>query len=175
MESNYIHIFQTEVKNQCEFAITALQEMQTSLNQNNLNKFWYSVHGFLTAIGNISKLLWPKDVDCRKELRESLNVHDFSSLQPRTFRNHFEHFDERIERWIKDSKSHNFADRNISTPGGIVGLEDTDFMRNFDPQNNRITFQGEVYDLNPIVGELNPLYKKALEESNKPPWEKKDP
>jgi len=173
LESDYLHIFQTEVKNQCGFAITAIKEIQISLKQNDLEKFWYSVHGFLTAIGNISKLFWPpKDPESRKELRESLNIQEFSSLRPKNFRNHFEHFDERIEHWIKNSKRHNFADRCIMTEGGIVGLDQTDFMRIFDPKTYKIKFQGEEYDLNPILVELKELYKKVTEEANRPPWEK---
>ena len=164
MESNYRLIFQMEIKNQCEFAIIAIKEIQQSLNQRNMDKFWYSVHGFLTAIGNISKLFWSSnDSEDREELRKSLNVEEFSSLFPRNFRNHFEHFDERIDSWIKNSKKHNFADRCIMTEGGIVGLEQTDYMRIFDPQTNTITFQGESYDLNPIIGELNELYNKVRE------------
>jgi hypothetical protein len=71
------------------------------------DRFWYSVQSLLMAAANVSKLLWPTYrrgenlIPCRgEELRKSLAISDeHSPLSDRTLRNHFEHFDARLEHW----------------------------------------------------------------------------
>jgi len=43
------------------------------------------------------------------------------------FRNHFEHFDERLEEWAKSSERHNFVDSNIGPPNMIDGIDPKDY------------------------------------------------
>ena len=63
-----------------------------------------------------SKILWPtkKQYKARgKHLRELLGVDDNNVLSDRTFRNHFEHYDERIEEWFENSNSAVYMDSRI--------------------------------------------------------------
>jgi hypothetical protein len=186
MQLMTLRIFQTEVARQCEFALQANHGMRGALSPINTKKFFYSLQAFLVASANISKLLWPNPPSKRKcpscgyqlptappllpgrgaNLRNSLNISSGSALKPRTLRNHFEHFDERIERWANASRRHNFMDSNIGP--SISGVDPADFMRNFDPGNWTATFQGAVYPLDPLVTEVKSIYKTAKVESQKP-------
>ena len=124
------------------------------LNARDLDRLWYSVQAFLAAAGNVSKLLWGSNrssAERRIELRASLSVSDDSPLRPRIFRNHFEHFDERLEQWATSSKRHNFADSNVGPPNMIVGIDPEDFLRNFDTENFAVTFRGDVYHFRPVL------------------------
>src|SRR3989442_13158213 len=93
--------FLIEIEKQCKFGIMASYDLENALKSHNMDRLWYSVQGILLAAGNISKLLWPSNTqsaDRGNELRTLLSVSDGSPLTPRTFRNHFEHFDERLEQ-----------------------------------------------------------------------------
>ncbi|HEX2279032.1 MAG TPA: hypothetical protein VHN13_18205, partial [Candidatus Tectomicrobia bacterium] len=74
-----------------------------------------------------------------------------SPLAPRTFRNHFEHFDARLEDWAVSSEHRTFVDANIGPTGMISGFDPGDCLRNFDPHTFTITFRGDHYHLPPIV------------------------
>jgi hypothetical protein len=163
-----LDLFQREVNRQCKFALTAVEDMESALGTDalNLDRFWYSVQALLVAVGNISKLLWPSNPhipERGRELRSFLLVDDESVLTPRRFRNHFEHFDERLEDWATSSHRHNIADSNIGPPNMIVGLDPSDFLRNFDTSRFAITFRGDVYEVRPIIEAIRPLLVRTSE------------
>jgi hypothetical protein len=148
--------------------------LQAALDSGDIDRIWYSVQSLLVAAGNVSKLLWPSQSTARQrgeELRSSLRVPDSSPLEPRTFRNHFEHFDERLEEWATSSDRKNFADSNVGPPGMISGLDPGDYLRNFDTSNYAITYRGDIYAVNSVVDALRQLHERALAESQKTPWE----
>ena len=105
-----------------------------------------------------------------EELRKSLGIEDNSPIQPRNFRNHFEHFDERLEKWATSSKRHNFVDSNIGSSNMIVGIDPEDFLRNFEPTSRTLTFRGDKYELKPIIEVIYELYPKVSTEANKLWW-----
>ncbi|SRR6266566_1449275 len=186
MQLMTLRIFQNELAKQCEFALEANHDMRGTLYPLNTKRFFYSLQAFLVASANISKLLWPstpmkrKCPNCRQklllavpllpargaDLRKSLNISSRSALRSRTLRNHFEHFDERIEGWANSSSRHNFVDSNIGY--SISGVDPADFMRNFDPSNWTATFQGKAFPLDPLVKEIKSVYEIAKTESQKP-------
>ena len=174
MKKMFLRIFQREVERQCQFALIAVNDLKQALRLGDMDRIWSSTQSFLVAVGNVSKLLWPsKSIfpNRREELRKSLSVNDDSPLEPRTFRNHFEHFDERLEQWIKMSEGHSYADSNVGPHDMISGLKPTDYLRHFDPTTFTITFRGDVYQLQPIIDAIIELWKKASVEANKPHWE----
>ncbi len=137
MESVYFDIFRGQVGRECKFALMAVNGMEKALvDYENLpldlearipemekviDKFWYSVEAFLMATGNISKVFWPSVSKSHKErakiekrctqLREKWGIKNDSPLASRELRNHFEHFDERIDSWYY-SKRQNLMDSN---------------------------------------------------------------
>jgi hypothetical protein len=174
MEKIVLRIFQKEVERQCRFALIAIQDLEQALQVGDLDRLWYSVQAFLIAVANISKLLWgsnPSSEKERAELRASLSLSDNSPIRSRKFRNHFEHFDERLEQWATSSKRHNFVDQNVGPPSMIVGVDPEDFLRNFDTENFAVTFKGEVYELRPVINAIRDIWLKAVVEAKKPWWE----
>lgn len=173
MNDMELRIFQSEVKKQCEFALTSIAYINDSLSNlekdNAGNQLWLFVQNFLVSTANVSKLLWgsKKQVsESRKPLRDSLGVEENSLIKSRELRNHFEHFDERIESWATSSKRKNFVDSNIGPSNFIVGVDLEDFLRNFDTDAMAVTFKGDTFELQPIVDELVDLRKKAELNSN---------
>ncbi len=174
MDKYVLRIFEREAERQCRFAVIAIEDLQKALQAADMDRIWYSVQTFLVAAGNLSKLLWPSAAhipDRAKELRSSLGVNDSSPLAPRTFRNYFEHFDERLEDWATSSKRQNFVDSNVGPSGMISGIDPADYLRNFDTTKGAITFRGDEYILKPMVDAIVELHAKALTKANKTPWE----
>lgn len=174
MEKMVLRIFQKEIERQCKFAIIAIEEVKTGLSNNNSDLVWYAIQNFLVAVGNISKIFWPinQKYGMRgEELRKSLGIEDNSPIQPRNFRNHFEHFDERLEEWAESSERHNFVDSSILPPNMIAGIDPKDFLRIFNPTTWTLTFRGDKYELKPIIKAIYELYPKVSTEASKPWWE----
>ena len=174
MDKTILRIFQREIERQCRFAIIAVQDLQKALQAADIDRVSYSIQSFLVAAGNVSKLLWPASAHIpgrAKELKNSLGVDDSSSLAPRAFRNHFEHFDERLEDWATSSKRKNFVDSNVGPSGMIAGVDPEDYLRNFDTTKNAVTFRGDEYNLKPMVDAIIELHGKASIEASKAHWE----
>jgi hypothetical protein len=166
-------IFSREVERQCRFGLLAASDLTSALNARDGDRMWYSIQSVLIAAGNVSKLLWPSQSSCRKrgeDLRAHLGVVETSPLAPRSFRNHFEHFDERLESWATSSKRRNLADSNVGPTGMIAGLEPGDYLRNFDTDEYAVTFRGDTYELKPVVAALGNLHGRAASELSRPPW-----
>jgi len=167
MEKMVLQIFQGEIEKQCKFAIIAIEQIKTGLANTNsdLDVVWYAIQNFLVAVANISKFFWPQYPISQKrgeELRNSLGIKNDSPIGPRKFRNHFEHFDERLEDWATSSKRHNFIDSNIGPLNMMIaGIDQQDFLRNFDPTTWTLTFRGDKYELKPIVEVIYDLYSKV--------------
>lgn len=179
-----LRFFLFEVERQCTFSLMAaddlkeaLQAMEVTTEKTDepfvyrielMDRLWYSVQALLVAAGNISKLLWPsKKLQAERgaKLRATLSVDENSILKPRTLRNHFEHFDERLEQWATSSKHGHFLDSNVG-PSGMklvsgVDNEPGDYLRNFDTTNFAVTFRGDVYELRPLIGAISDLWEKV--------------
>ena len=106
-----------------------------------------------------------------EKLRKSLGIEDNSPIQPRNFRNHFEHFDERLEEWAESSERHNFVDSSVLPPNMIAGIDQKDYLRNFDSTTWTLTFRGDKYELKSIIKAIYELYPKVSSEASKPWWE----
>jgi hypothetical protein len=126
----------------------------------------------LNAGANISKAFWGSGGKLsvqRKPLRDSISLDDNSPLREVTMRNNFEHFDERIDRWWKESKQHNLIDFNIGL--AVKGAEDIDILRNFDPKSKEMIFGGERFNLQNLLDETRRILPLLEAEARKAHWE----
>ena len=139
------------------------------------NHLWYSLQNFLVAVGNISKIFWvyPKDGDAptsseqhgmerAEKLRKIYLVDEEPPYKSRKFRNHFEHFDQRIDDWATSSTRKCFVDSNICPKGSIVGMDQNDEFRNLDPQTFTLTFAGKEYELLPVYEAIKELHQIVI-------------
>lgn len=136
--------------------------MNAVLNDPSLDTglFWFGLDAALGALGNISKVFFPAgklDTETgrrRAYMRRKYKITEHSLLLSREARNSFEHFDERLDTWFENSSQKNLADRNISGPNGIVGIDSVDFARNYDPESNTVTVFGVSLDFQALVSEV---------------------
>ncbi|WP_126993664.1 hypothetical protein [Thermosipho globiformans] len=163
MSCENFEIFLTELERQCNFAGIALEHINMGVKAMNLEFVWYSIQSFLIATANISKILWPSSKRYKEKgekLRKVLDISENFLIKSREFRNHFEHFDERIDEWIRKSKSHNFVDSNVGAINEIQGIEQEDIFRNFDHKKWELIFQGKTFNLAKAKKEIEEIYGK---------------
>lgn len=181
MELMLLRIFQRQVADQCRFTLAAVPLINQGLQGpgGNQDQLWIGCQMFVVGSGNASKALWgggrnrKKISEDRQPLRESLNVDDTSPLYSLKLRNHFEHYDERIDHWWKNSPRHNHVDRIIGPPSAISGPQDIERFRVLDPSRPdgpRIVFWGQAFDLQPITSECERIMAIADVEASKPHW-----
>jgi hypothetical protein len=166
MESFALEVYVREVVTQCKFAQMAMVDLRNTLNRKpvDVTRVFYSVHVFLMFVANLSKLLFPgkKDEDRGAELRRTLNVPLNSPIRAREFRNHYEHYDTRLDRWAR-SRPTLMIDMNVlSGPiSSVTGVPHRSFMRNFDSLNYNLSFHGETYGLLNTEVATNRILKEA--------------
>jgi len=158
VDQELLELFRREVERQRRFALIAANNMVEALEERAQDRFWYSIQAFLVAVANVSKLLWGRNEEMaerRVDLRQSLSVNDNSVLQSRTMRNSFEHFNERLERWVEESGPGMVVDSNVMPRGAIAGLDAENYLRNFDPNSWTLIFRDETFELRPLIQAVN--------------------
>lgn len=170
-------IMQHEVARQCRFAWLAWEDvgktvaelLRDAATPQTMDRLWYGIQNLLVATGDVSKLLWPSSQrstravfpDRGPKLRASLKVGVNSPLEPRVFRNHWEHFDERLEQWAGGTMRNNFVDSNAGPLNRLKGFDAADVLRNFDPDSYVLQFRGDSYDLRALAKALKALWPIA--------------
>lgn len=183
MNESEVSIYLREANTQAGLAIGAAIALNNALQSSNeesrgtainwdRKKFIHgeifrSLHSLLTHASNISKLFWPSATKGKTEaqriargqlLRGRLGLPDNGhTLQDRRFRNHLEHFDERLDNWRETSSRKNYVQDFIGPKGSIFGVEETDIMRWFDPQSKQFVFRGETFDIQELITSIEGL------------------
>jgi hypothetical protein len=161
-------MFEGEVLNQWDYAMRGFATMNHALQQRDQPTFWWAMDAALGALGNISKVFFPPGSRSQtkrrgRQLRETFGVQDDSLLADRALRDAFEHFDERIDRWFRDSPRRNFADRLIGPAGMIQGIDPGDMFRHLNPDTKAVRVVGDELDLQALVDEVQALVQRVAE------------
>jgi hypothetical protein len=128
------------------------------------------VHHFVVHASNIDKIINPNPSSLRYQIiKNSLDIGKLDLKYVRKLRNHLEHFDERLDKWVTEYYGAPFFDRNLVE--GTLGFPDAAFLRALD--GNTFKFQGESYDLEIIIEEvrrieqlLKPRFKKTTRDKS---------
>lgn len=188
MDTSLLRIFQLQIRDQCTFLLFAAQELEDAMRDLNaseqgfdsasrteiFDRIFYAIQNLLNAGANISKILWGQKGRFSKErqrLRESIGVSDESQLRQVTMRNHFEHMDERIDRWWVESPNKNHIDKHIGSIRGFEGSNSKDVFRMFNPDTAEVIFWSEKFNIQNLVTEAKAILPKAETEWMKPHWE----
>jgi hypothetical protein len=138
-------------------------------------RFWYSAQGFLLAVANISRMLWPSERDHKRgrsvsvsrghELRRHLGLPVRSPLTDRAVRNHFEHFDAGLDLWTEREKRTPAADADVGPTTQVEDLKNR--FRDYDPASETLTFQGERISLRELSDALDDLARRLEAAQNR--------
>jgi hypothetical protein len=165
MDDFLLQQFKDQAELQCKFLLHAAEEVDKAIEAGNVTGVFCALQNLINAGANISKVLWGAGGKLsaeRQPVRDSLGVDDTSPLKNVNMRNNFEHFDERISRWWRESKRHNAVDNNL---GRIDGVEDIDRFRNYDPNTSDLSFWGQDFNIKTLVDATKTLLAKINSDS----------
>lgn len=174
MKTFHLRVFQKQLLDQCKFLLMAAEGVNAGLKNKDPREILFNIQNLLNAGANISKMLWGqkgKHAVSRKPLRDSIGVSDASPLREVTMRNHFEHMDERIDRWWAESAHHNFLDKMIAPKNSIHGPAPIDMFRMFDPTTCDVVFWGQDFNVQALVDEVQKIIPALEVEAAKPHWD----
>lgn len=151
-----------EIALQSKIGLRAYERLQASQDINDKVEVWGAIQLLLAAAGNVSKLLWPvskKHAARGVRLRQLLNVETDNLLADRKFRNHLEHYDERIEEWFNNQSSAVYTDLALNP--ALRGSFASKDHRGYNSFNNTLVFRGESLDLEQLTKALEDLLVKC--------------
>jgi hypothetical protein len=177
LDARLAYMFEGEVLNQWDFAVRAFAIMNAALHQRDQETFWFGMDAGLGALGNISKIFFPPGTRSQtqrrgRQLRAAFGVGHDSLLQNRALRDAFEHFDERIDQWFRQSPRRNFADRLIGPAGMIQGIDAGDMFRHFNPETQAVSVVGDELGLQALIDEVQALVSRVAEQHKVIWWDR---
>lgn len=172
-----LYVFREQVKFQCLALVEASETLDRTVQALATAdaapfRVWIAIQNLLTAAANISKALWGskgRRADDRALLRDLLAVPDDSPLRGVDLRNHFDHYDERIDLWWAtgsrlyldwaiippsdtDPDIQAITDRATVAIGEPEGdVPPTDVFKIYVPENGTVLFWGERFKLPVLV------------------------
>ncbi|MGE5605285.1 MAG: hypothetical protein ACM3YE_06290 [Bacteroidota bacterium] len=157
-------VFIGEIVLQSKIALRAAERLPAINEHFDQIEVWCSIQSILVAAGNVSKILWPqkKKYEARGErLRKLLNIDKNNILSDRKLRNHFEHYDERIEVWFEEESSAVYMDLIINPFESVWGVNFTNRHRAYNPLTKTLTFRGESVELAAVLNALEEIRVKC--------------
>lgn len=157
-------VFIGEIVLQSKIAQLAAKQLPGPHDHFDEIEVWCAIQSILMAAGNVSKIFWPPDETYAArgdKLRKLLCVDDDNLLSDRKFRNHFEHYDERIEVWFEKNPSSVYIDLTIDSFEWIWGRALDTRHRVYNPLMKTLIFRGESFDLAAVLDELEEIRIKC--------------
>lgn len=129
---------------QAEFAKRSSSAFRNAEDKGAVIEVFFHLHHFLIHAANIDRIL---DMKPGSERHSILNGHlDLSGVDLKSFRhlrNHLEHFDERLDQWVRDFEGHALFDMHVIT--GAKGFPVKAYLRTFD--GGTFKFHRESYNM----------------------------
>ena len=182
--------YEEEIVFQARMIDIAWRELQEARAAEDEFRTWHAIQSILTADACISRILGlcqkgPTRDKARRErqaqLRSRLGLNDDSSLSgDRTVRNHFEHFDERLDEWANQNIPA-FGDRDIIpsdrpwaevaevTRGDGSRVKVPKFRR-FHPGTWKVSFHDDEVDLERVVDAARELRNRIPGQHQSTEW-----
>ncbi|MBV7267738.1 hypothetical protein [Winogradskyella luteola] len=158
-------VYMGEIVLQSEIAKRAENRLPVDPGNFDHIEVWCSIQSILVAAGNISKILWShsndKSIARSKRLRKMLNIDDNNILSNRKFRNHFEHYDERIQIWFENKSSSIYIDLSFNPFKPTKWSLPKNSHREYNQVNRILTFRGETLDLKEVLNAIEEIKLKC--------------
>ncbi|MDP2328469.1 MAG: hypothetical protein Q8M79_10360 [Dehalococcoidia bacterium] len=165
MDPFLVEVFAGQVRLQCQFIVMAAEALSHALRSGDTTQTFHAVQGLLSAAANVQKALWGqggrRQAD-REVLRQHLGIEENSPFRQMGMRDNFDHFDERLEEWWRQSKSQNYVDLNVgNVAAALTGTEEIDVFRNLDPATMDLVFWGDTFNIAAIVAAAQQILRQA--------------
>lgn len=175
MDEHLLRLYLGQVKEECEAAKKAINDLNAALqSKGNVSPF-PPAQALVHHAAAVSRIFWPpggkdKQVSQRSHsrgeaLRKAIGLTTPHPVQSRTLRDHFEHFDERLDQWAEASRNRNIIKRLIGPRDAIGGdgISDGDIIHHYDPASHIYAFRGEKFDVQALATGLEDIVSKMKE------------
>jgi hypothetical protein len=144
-----------EIWTQGHFAEIAYSNIDPKAEHGN-DAVFSSIHSFLSHGVMISKMLSAKyEKTATATIGDVLGIDNSSPIHERKFRNHLEHYDERLADWIrKHGVNIVVGDFNIGSKSAIQ-IPNIVYIRHYDPTTSMFTFVNDDFNLRTLSIEIN--------------------
>ncbi len=173
MDDFLLRIYLDQAKEECEAAFGAIKALNAALASSGHTDPFGPAQAFVHHAAAVSRIFWPpgaRDKKARQRsqrrgelLRQAIGLHSPHAVQARTLRDHFEHFDERLDDWAERSKNRCIVKRLVGQRRAIAGdaISDEDIIHHYDPTTNVYAFRGEKFDVQALATGLDDIYAKV--------------
>jgi hypothetical protein len=135
-------IYIQEAAHQIKYAKMCFAAYKQARQEDDISLIFFHAHHFVVHAANVDKILDPKPANPRIQvLRNCIDLTGVDLKALRRLRNHLEHFDERLDTWIKNYRGNAFFDMNLVD--GTQGFPEKAFLRAMD--RDVFKFYGESY------------------------------
>ncbi|NOX76853.1 MAG: hypothetical protein GXP17_09655 [Gammaproteobacteria bacterium] len=160
---NKSKFYTREAFTQIEFAEKSWFEFIRAEKQEVVKEIFLHLQHFLSHAAIVDKILDPKEGSNRsKILKENLDLTGINLKLFRKLRNHLEHFDDRLDKWVENYEGEPFYDMNLVT--GTKGFPEKVFLRALDLHIYK--FHGKSYDLDELHKILLEIKKRLSLQSH---------
>ncbi len=150
-------IYTGEACTQIEFAEHSWSAFIDAEKREVVIEIFLHLQHFLSHAAMVDKILDPKAGSERENiLKDHVDLTDIDLKIFRRLRNHLEHFDERLDKWVSNYDSYPFFDMNLVA--GTKGFPEKEFLRALDSRTYK--FHGESYDLNQLYETLTVIKQR---------------
>lgn len=168
-------VYLEQAKQECTACFAALTAFNLAIQTKTNEDPFIHAMAFVHRAASASRILWPpggfnkKSVERSKRrgdhLRSSLNIEDTHPIKSRRLRDHFEHFDERLDEWAEKSKHRNMVTRFIGPRSAIggTGIEESDVIIQYDPSSKIFSFRGQDFDIQALATGISDLNQRIDE------------
>ena len=157
-------IYLGEAKTQIEFAKLSYAAFRSAEASNGVVEVFLHLHHFVIHATNTDKILDTKTETGRHHiLSDHINLSGIDLKPFRRLRNHLEHFDERLDRWVREYDGNAFFDMNIVT--GANGFPKQAFLRALD--GDIFKFHGEDYSMTELYTSLLEIERRLSTSSHR--------
>ena len=147
-----------EIWTQCHFAERAFGNLYPKAEDNS-DVVFSSIHSFLSHCAMVSKLLKAKGESVIVE--NVLGVSESSVIHNRKFRNHLEHYDKRLKKWIRAKGANSMIGTYNIGPKAAFKIPNMIFISHYDPSTTTFTFVDTDLDLGELQLEIERIKAKA--------------
>jgi len=178
MDDFLLRLYLEQAKEECESAFSAIKALNAALSPQAESDPFMPAQALVHHAAAVSRIFWPpgsKDKILRKrshrrgeKLRTAIGLVSPHPVQARTLRDHFEHFDERLDDWAERSRNRNIVKRLVGPRTAIGGdaISDSDIIHHYDPASKVYAFRGEKFDVQNLATGLDDLYAKIMARLN---------
>ncbi len=156
---------------EAEFVEFALYAFATITHVGNLSKLFDSPNAYKKTKGVLTLASLLTAARCQ-QLRDALDVRRDMLMIGRDTRNYIEHYDERLEDWLRKpdrkilfdmcvedgSRRRQLNERSVES---LSYYEERDYHRYYDPSHHSMNVNNHVFHLSKALNEVSPLRVRA--------------